>query len=108
MRKDSERAKRIMDILRGAYLRREDMERSIDPFWQHRVMAHIHEAGGLASTGIVTLMGQFSWRLIPATASLAAVLAVLVVKTHLAISYNPLQLLMSRAEDLMLTRLLGV
>jgi hypothetical protein len=108
MNANGERTKRIMELLKREYQSGGGPGPEIGPAWQERAMAHIRESSRLPSAGLVTLMGQLSWRLVPATVSLAVMLAILVVRTHLAIDYNPLQLLITHAEDLMLTRLLGV
>jgi hypothetical protein len=108
MRTDLQRTNRIIELLKHEYLREEAHEPEIGSLWQEGVMARIHESDRSPSAGLVTLMGQLSWRLVPASASLAVALVVLVVRTYLTTDYNLVQLVMSRMEYLMLVRLMGM
>jgi hypothetical protein len=100
------RSDKVLELLKREYLGA-GHETETGSLWQERVMSHIHERAVSPSAGLMTLMGQLSWRFLPATASLAVILAVLVVRGHLAIDYNPLRFMINHAESLMLTRLLG-
>jgi hypothetical protein len=101
------KTRRIMELLKSEYLAGQDPGPKIGASWQDRVMARIREEGGLESPHFLALFGQIAWRLTPVTCSLTAVLAILTVRAYLALDYNLFQLLMSYAEDLMLTQLFG-
>jgi hypothetical protein len=102
-----QKTQRIMELLKGEYLADRGPGTTVSGSWQDRVMARIRDDRGPESFGFTTLLGQITWRLVPATCSLAVLLAILTVRAHLAVGYNPYQLLMSYAEDLMLTQLFG-
>lgn len=98
---------RIMELLKREYLAKQNRGPTISMAWQDRVMARIHDEAKAGSPGFMTLVGQVAWRIVPATCSLVIILTILTVRTHLALGYNPYQLLMGYAENLMLTQLFG-
>lgn len=98
-----------MELLKRGYLAEGPSRPRINPSWQDRVMASIRrEEGSLERRGFLPLFGQITWRLAPATCALALMLAVLTVKTYLAPTDNPTDLLLSHAEDLVMAQLFGM
>ena len=96
---------RLTNILRHAYLGKENLE--VDREWQRSLMARIRDMGPLEPRHtFLPTFEQLVWRLAPVTCPLVAGLATLLIKLDLTFGYDVVQLL-NGAEELMLAQLFG-
>lgn len=93
-------------ILRDAYFSKELSE--IKEGWQHTLITQVMESKHVVQEPhFIPTLGQFVWRLAPATLALNVGLVILLALLHLTTQYNGLQLLVNNLQLLALEQVFG-
>jgi hypothetical protein len=98
---------RLREILRRAYLEKENVE--VGDQWQKEVMRRIRELGEIEERpSSLVMFEQLVWRLAPLTCLLILGLTVLFSYFDFISGYDVIQLLMNGTEELTLNQFFGL